>query len=100
MCGVVSPRTGPTSSASAPRMTRKNATAPSAAPRPAHMRAATRPTPAASMISIGWKTNRNWGTPKSNSAWKVDRPSSRPPVSATARVGDARGLASRTPSPR
>ena len=48
------------------------------------MRVVTRPTPAASMISSGWNTKRNCGTPKSNSAWKVESASRNPPVSATA----------------
>ena len=65
---------------------RKKATASSADPLPRYMRVATRPTPAASMISIGWKTKRNCGTLKSNSAWKVERPSSRPPGSAMRRA--------------
>ena len=85
-CGVLSPSTGPTASARPPRTARKNATAASAVPRPAHRRTATSPTPAASMISIGCNTKRNWGTPKSNSPWKVDRPMSRPPASETART--------------
>ena len=85
-CGVVSPSTGPTASASPPRRARKKPTAPSAVPRPAQSRTATSPTPAASMISIGWSTKRNWGTPKSNSPWNVDRPMSRPPASDTART--------------
>jgi hypothetical protein len=37
-------------------MARKKSAAPSAAPRPSQIRAATSATPAASMISIGWKT--------------------------------------------
>ena len=41
--------------------------------------AATSETPAASMTSIGAKTMRNCGTPKSNSAWKVERPSRNAP---------------------
>jgi hypothetical protein len=45
--------------------------------------------PAASMISIGWKTKRNCGTLKSNSAWNVDRPMSRPPGSAALRANCA-----------
>ncbi len=78
-------------------MSRKKPTAPSAAPRPPHIRVATRPTPAAIMISSGWKTKRNCGTPKSNSAWKVERPSMNPPVSATARARSAQFASPRFP---
>ena len=67
-----------------PRRARKNSAAPSAAPRPSQIRAATSATPAASMISIGWKTIRNCGTPKSNSAWKVESPSNSAPGSEIA----------------
>ena len=35
---------------------------------------------AASAMSTGWKRSWNCGTPKSNSAWKVDRPISSAPV--------------------
>ena len=35
---------------------------------------------AVSGVLIGSSTSWNWGTPKSNSAWKVDRPISRPPI--------------------
>ena len=37
--------------------------------------------PAASAISIGWKRKSNCGTPKSNSAWKVESPIRKPPAS-------------------
>ena len=40
---------------------------------------------AASAISIGWKRKSNCGTPKSNSAWKVERPIRKPPPSAARR---------------
>ena len=66
-----------------PRSARKKSAAPSAPPRPIHTRAATSATPAASAISAGWRTARNCGTPKSNSAWNVERPISRPPISET-----------------
>ena len=53
----------------------RTATAPSAAAAADPQRARRpAPMPAASAISIGWKTSRNCGTPKSNSAWKVERP--------------------------
>jgi hypothetical protein len=56
-----------------------------AAPRPSQIRAATSEAPAASITIIGSKTKRNCGTPKSNSAWKVDRPRRNAPGSATRR---------------
>jgi hypothetical protein len=37
-------------------------------------------------MSIGWKIWSNCGTPKSNSAWKVERPMRKPPISATRRT--------------
>ena len=92
---MVSPSTGPTSSETAPRTARKKTAAPSAPPRPIHTRAATSATPAASAISAGWRTARNCGTPKSNSAWNVERPISRPPISAT-----WRSIAKRANKPR
>ena len=99
MLGVVSPNTGPTSSATRPRTARKNSAAPSAAPRPIQTRAATRATPAASATSTGWLTARNCGTPKSNSAWNVDRPIRRPPISATWRAIVKRAKRPRGPEP-
>ena len=57
----------------------KNSAAPSAAPGPIQIRAPTRATPAAKASMIGSSKRLNCGTPKSNSAWKVDRPISRPP---------------------
>ena len=75
-------------------MARKNSAAPSAAPRPSQIRAATSDTPAASMISIGWKIIRNCGTPKSNSAWKVESPSRNAPGSEIA-AHEARPTAAR-----
>ena len=48
--------------------------APSAPPRPIQIRAATSATPAAKASMIGSRTSWNCGTPKSNSAWKVERP--------------------------
>ena len=62
-------------------MTRKNATARSAAPGPRKMRAATSTTPVASIMSIGWKMSWNCGTPRSNSSWNVVIAMSRPPGS-------------------
>ena len=58
----------------------KNTAAPSAAPGPIQIRAATSATPAAKASMIGSSTSWNCGTPKSNSAWKVERPISRPPI--------------------
>ena len=40
---------------------------------------------AASAISIGWKRKSNCGTPKSNSAWNVERPIRKPPASEARR---------------
>ena len=94
--GVVSPSTGPTMSAIEPRTSRKNRAAPIAAPRPSQTRAATSETPAASMTSIGAKTKRNCGTPKSNSAWKVERPSRNAPVRATLRTQRTQPMPSRS----
>ena len=59
---------------------RKIATAPSAPPRPRRTRATTSPMPAASISRIGWQTSRNCGTAKSNSAWKVERPTRNEPA--------------------
>ena len=50
--------------------------------------------PAAKAIRIGWKIIWNWGTPKSNSAWKVESPISKPPISDDpAHVAERRGVA-------
>ncbi len=43
------------------------------------------------MISIGPKTIRNCGTPKSNSAWKVESPSRNAPGSDTRRIHATHG---------
>ncbi len=107
IAGVVSPKTGPTSSATQPRVKRKNSAAMSAPPRPIQMRAATSAKAAASETSIGWKTIRNCGTPKSNSPWKVERPISRPPIRPSLRsvppgafsVASSRDSDSRTAMP-
>ncbi len=80
MCGVVSPSTGPTMNATTPRTAMKNRAAPRAAPGPIQIRAATSATPAANASMIGSRTSANCGTPKSNSAWKVESPISRPPI--------------------
>ena len=101
------PRPGRAGSAGSARPAAGRRPAPSAraspgrrAPRPARRRgratsrAATSATPAASMISIGWKIIRNCGTPKSNSAWNVESPSSSAPGSETRRMKrDPRQLA-------
>ena len=63
----------------------KKAAAARAPPRPIQIRAQTRATEAATASSTGSSTRRNWGTPKSNSAWKVDSPISRPPIRPTRR---------------
>ncbi len=63
----------------------KKAAAARAPPRPIQIRAQTSATEAATASSTGSSTRRNWGTPKSNSAWKVDSPISRPPIRPTRR---------------
>ena len=95
---MISPKTGPTISAMPPRMTRKNAAAASAPPRPINSRAATSATPAAPAIMNGSSTRRNCGTSKSNSPWKTDRPSSRPPIAEAWRTKRAIRPTLRSPS--
>ena len=85
--------------------TRNTTVAAIAPPGPMYMRAHTRPMPADAAISTGWSTSRNCGTPKSNSAWKVDRPTSSPPMSPMRRAAqddrrDTRPGAHRRPVPR
>ena len=77
---AASPKTSPTIRAMAPRIAMKKAAAPRAPPRPIQIRAQTSATDAATASSTGSSTKRNWGTPKSNSAWKVERPINRPPI--------------------
>ena len=64
---IAAPNTGPTIRATPPRSAIANSAAMIAAPRPSVMRATIVPMAAAAAISIGWNTNRNCGTPKSNS---------------------------------
>ena len=64
-------------------MMKKSDGAANASPGPSQIRAATSTTPAASMMSIGWKTSWNCGMPRSNSSWNVDSAMSRPPGSQT-----------------
>ena len=66
-------------------MMMKKMTALIAAPGPMKTRAHTSATPAANMISIGWKMSWNWGRPRSNSSWKVDSAISTPPGHQTLR---------------
>jgi hypothetical protein len=40
----------------------------------------TNPTPVARAIRTGWYSCWNWGTPKSNSAWNVDSPTTTTPA--------------------
>ena len=66
-------------------------------------RATTSADAAANAISIGWKTNWNCGTPKSNSAWKVDRPIRKPPGerrAAAASAAPARRVGARSAAAR
>ena len=60
-------------------MIRKPNTAISAPPRPIQMRAVTSAIEAASISSTGWKSSRNCGTEKSNSACTVERPTRNAP---------------------
>ena len=66
-------------------MRRKKPAVARAPPGPIQIRAQTSAVAAASAISTGWKTIWNWGTPKSNSAWKVESPISSPPISPARR---------------
>ena len=75
----------------------KKSAAPIAPPRPIQTRAATSATPAANASMIGSSTSWNWGTPKSNSPWKVESPISRPPIANTRRY---RATASTVPEIR
>ena len=84
----------PDDQAMTPRRTRKKTAAPTAPPGPPTSRAATSARPAAPAIIIGCRTRRNCGTPKSNSAWKTDRPMSMPPSAKTrSEPGDDRRAA-------
>ena len=49
------------------------------------MRAVTSAIEAASISSTGWKSSRNCGTEKSNSAWTVERPTRNAPASSARR---------------
>jgi hypothetical protein len=68
-----------------------------AAPRPIQIRAATSANPAPSAISIGWNSIRNCGTPKSNSAWKIEIPIKSPAIKPTRRAWVTSEGAERSP---
>ena len=82
---------GQTSNARNPRMAMNTSAAVRAPPRPLRTRAATSPMPAARASRIGCHTRRNCGTPKSNSAWNVDRPTSRAPTTTASSDRRSRG---------
>jgi hypothetical protein len=99
---MVSLKGPPRSMAMTPRMIKKATTALTAPHRPRPTRARTRVKPAATATRIGRYSTWNWGTPKSNSPWKVDIPVRMAPKNVTSMprpssVGRA-GRASRTMS--